>query len=162
MKNVSVKLQMKQNLKQPEILLAALKRKLPALIVLIFVIGGAGILVSKFSSSTGTGSKVDVKVPTLSTVAKVGEKAFAKNCAKCHGNNAAGGPGGPPLVHAIYNPGHHGDMAFILAMQRGTQQHHWRFGNMPPQPQVNQTDAKAIIRYIRELQVANNIIYRRH
>lgn len=94
----------------------------------------------------------------LSSAAEFGKRAFDSVCAACHGENAAGSEGfGPPLVHKIYEPSHHGDMAFLMAAQRGVQAHHWRFGNMPPQERVTQGDVKAIITYVRELQRANGI-----
>jgi mono/diheme cytochrome c family protein len=138
-----------------------LKEKLPALLVLAVVVGG--VLVFIYQSNTPTGAAlVDVKVPALSAVALQGEAAFAKNCAECHGANAGGGTGGPPLVHNIYNPGHHADGAFWLALQRGVPQHHWRFGNMPPQSHISEAVTKAIVVYVRELQVANGIGYQPH
>jgi mono/diheme cytochrome c family protein len=139
-----------------------LKEKLPALLVLAVVIGGAWVMINQSINKSGSASVVDVKVPALSSIGRQGEKAFAANCASCHGQSAAGGDGGPPLVHKIYNPGHHADGAFSLALQRGVTQHHWQFGNMPPQPQVGAADTKAIIGYVRELQVANGIGYQPH
>ncbi|MEE9313033.1 MAG: cytochrome c [Rhizobiaceae bacterium] len=101
---------------------------------------------------------VAVTVPTLSADDKLGETAFNENCATCHGENAAGQDGvAPPLVHKIYEPNHHGDMAFVMAAKRGTRQHHWRFGNMPPQPQVTEEEMIKIITYVRTLQRANGI-----
>lgn len=101
-------------------------------------------------------------IPSLSAEARAGEVAFLENCATCHGKNAAGTDKGPPLVHDIYNPGHHADAAFHLAAQRGVPSHHWRFGNMPPLPDVTRSEMASIIAYVRELQVANGIKYRRH
>lgn len=105
---------------------------------------------------------VDVKVPPLSAAATRGKVAFDANCASCHGVNASGTDKGPPLVHDFYNPGHHADGAFFLAAKIGVRQHHWRFGNMPPQPQVTEEQVAAIVRYVRELQVANGITARPH
>ncbi|MDA1100039.1 MAG: cytochrome c [Proteobacteria bacterium] len=137
------------------------REKRTALLVLSVVAGG--VLVFIYQSSDRAGSAlVEVKVPGLSAIGQQGEAAFAKNCAQCHGENAAGGTGGPPLVHNIYNPGHHADGAFRLALQRGVPQHHWRFGNMPPQRHVGKDDANAIIAYVRELQAANGIVYQPH
>ncbi len=64
---------------------------------------------------------------------------------------------GPPLVLKIYEPSYHGDMAFLLAVQQGVRAHHWKFGTMPPQPQLIQGEVKTIIIYARELQRANGI-----
>lgn len=102
---------------------------------------------------------VAVALPeALSAHAQIGKRTFDSVCAACHGENAAGKEGfGPPLVHKIYEPSHHGDMAFLMAAERGVQAHHWRFGNMPMQQGVTQGDVKAIIAYVRELQRANGI-----
>ena len=101
---------------------------------------------------------VQVKVPTLSAPSQLGEQLFNENCASCHGKNAAGQYGvAPPLVHIIYEPNHHGDMAFQLAAKRGVRQHHWHFGSMPAVPSVTQQDVSKITAYVRELQRANGI-----
>lgn len=103
-----------------------------------------------------------MKLPELSALAANGKAAFDETCALCHGLNGAGTDKGPPLVHDIYNPGHHSDEAFFLATKIGVRQHHWRYGDMPPQPQLTQNQVLAIVRYVRELQVANGISYRPH
>ena len=53
-------------------------------------------------------------------------------------------------------------MSFVMAMKRGVRPHHWKFGSMPPQPQVNDQSIVNIINYIREVQVANGIVYQPH
>ncbi len=98
-----------------------------------------------------------VRVPVLSTEAQAGKRAFDLHCAGCHGENAGGSAAGPTLVHRIYRPGHHADVAFELAVRRGVPAHHWRFGDMPSQPAVAPTEVAQITRYIRELQRANAI-----
>ncbi|UWQ63167.1 cytochrome c [Leisingera caerulea] len=96
--------------------------------------------------------------PDLSDTAKIGKRAFDAVCAECHGDNAAGRNGmGPPLVHKIYEPSHHGDAAFLLAVRNGVSAHHWKFGNMPAQQGLTDADVKGITRYVRELQQANGI-----
>ncbi|ATG35869.1 Cytochrome c553 [Phaeobacter piscinae] len=102
---------------------------------------------------------VAVTLPdTLSAEATMGKRAFDAVCADCHGENAAGKLGGaPPLIHKIYEPSHHGDMAFQLAAANGVRAHHWKFGNMPPQPKVTRADMISIIAYVREVQRANGI-----
>jgi len=135
-------------------------RLLPIFVVGVLLFGVGAIAVRWIwpEGAVGTG----VTVPTLSTVAAQGKIAFDANCAQCHGSNAAGTANGPPLVHDIYNPGHHGDEAFFRAAKRGVPQHHWPFGNMPPQLDVSDKQLAAIVRYIRELQEANGIFYRAH
>lgn len=102
---------------------------------------------------------VEVTLPEqLSAQAQIGKTAFDAVCSTCHGANATGRMGfGPPLVHRIYEPSHHGDMAFQLAVQNGVKAHHWPFGNMPPQSGLTRGDVDAIIAYVRELQAANGI-----
>lgn len=104
-------------------------------------------------------SIVDVKLPAeLSTNAQIGKKAFDAKCAACHGENAAGQKGmAPPLVHKIYEPSHHADMAFVMAVQNGVRAHHWPFGNMPPVGGLTSGDIQYIARYVRELQRENGI-----
>ena len=69
---------------------------------------------------------------------------------------------GPPLVHVLYNPGHHTNQAFFLAVKIGVRSHHWNFGDMPPQPQVSEEQLAAIVSYVRALQEANGISYPPH
>ena len=60
--------------------------------------------------------------------------------------NAAGQNGvAPPLVHKLYEPGHHSDMAFIMAAKNGVRSHHWRFGNMPPKTLLSTPAAAAML-----------------
>lgn len=102
---------------------------------------------------------VSVMLPdTLSPKATMGKRAFDVVCADCHGENAAGKMGfAPPLIHKIYEPSHHGDMAFQMAAANGVRAHHWKFGDMSPQPEVTRADVSSIIAYIREVQRANGI-----
>ena len=53
-------------------------------------------------------------------------------------------------------------LPYLFAARRGASQHHWRYGNMLAQPQVSEEDISAIIRYVRELQLAIGIKYRPH
>ena len=102
---------------------------------------------------------VDVALPEeLSAEAQMGKRAYEAKCAECHGKNAAGQNGvAPPLVHKIYEPGHHSDMAFVMAAKQGVRAHHWDFGNMPPVKGLTDADVKLIARYVRELQRENGI-----
>jgi mono/diheme cytochrome c family protein len=81
-----------------------------------------------------------------------GEQKFAAHCAACHGVRAAGTSQGPPLVHKIYEPNHHADVAFQRAALNGVRAHHWDFGNMPKIDGVSPDDVDQIIKYIRWLQ----------
>ncbi|MDU8912251.1 cytochrome c [Aestuariicoccus sp. MJ-SS9] len=103
---------------------------------------------------------VQVALPdALSERAVLGKRAFEAKCISCHGENAAGVDGaGPPLVHKIYEPSHHGDAAFWLATQNGVRAHHWTFGSMPPVDGLTKGDVDAILTYVRALQAANGIL----
>ncbi|MEX3313529.1 cytochrome c [Sulfitobacter sp. PS-8MA] len=95
---------------------------------------------------------------TLSDAAQLGARAFDAKCSACHGTNAAGRAGmGPPLIHKVYEPSHHGDGAFMVAAINGVRQHHWSFGNMPPVEGITPAEVKSIITYVREVQRANGI-----
>ena len=59
---------------------------------------------------------------------------------------------GPPLVHIVYEPNHHADIAFQRAVALGVAAHHWRFGNMPPVPGVDEAAVERITAYVRWLQ----------
>ncbi|HKO29592.1 MAG TPA: cytochrome c [Nitrospiraceae bacterium] len=83
---------------------------------------------------------------------QVGETIFNTNCAACHGKQAAGTDHGPPLVHKIYEPNHHGDPAFLRAASEGVKAHHWQFGNMPKIEAVTSGDVDQIVKYVRWLQ----------
>lgn len=113
---------------------------------------------SSAASSTGA-PLVNVTLPTsFSSQAKLGEQAFNAVCAACHGENAVGKEGfGPPLVHKIYEPSHHGDASFHLAVEQGVRAHHWPYGNMPAQEGLTRGDVIGIVAYVRELQRANGI-----
>jgi len=102
---------------------------------------------------------VEVAIPaSLPARAEAGKTLYDRNCAACHGVAAAGQAGvAPPLIHKIYEPSHHGDIAFQMAAQNGVRAHHWRFGDMPPIAGVTQAQIDAIVAYVRALQSENGI-----
>ena len=106
------------------------------------------------SNDTGT---VSVTRADLSDAARQGEELFNANCSVCHGLNASGTNQGPPLIDRIYHPGHHPDFSIRNAVSKGSQQHHWVFGNMPPITSVSADEVENIICYVRETQLANGI-----
>ncbi len=142
------------------------------LIVIVGLLAGGVFLSARQSSQTDVqiaevpaksaqgAAIVQVNLPAaLSVEAARGKTYFDAVCASCHGANAAGLDGvGPPLVHQIYKPSHHGDGAFMVAIRNGAAQHHWSFGSMMPiaQPLTN-TEIGAITLYIRELQRENGV-----
>lgn len=151
-----------------------MKQKTTMIVLAVLVVGGLVAWRSYVNNATPQGHSmtpadtsglgqgeaiVQVDVPaTLSDQAKIGKTAFEAKCAVCHGLNAAGQNGiGPPLVHKIYEPSHHSDVAFVLAVKNGVRSHHWKFGNMPPVEGVTDGNVKNIARYVRELQRENGI-----
>jgi len=102
---------------------------------------------------------VTVSLPTSFTKREqMGAAAYTAKCADCHGVNGVGRDEiAPPLVHKIYEPSHHGDMAFELAVANGVRAHHWQFGNMPPIDGLTRADVGSIVSYVRALQRANGI-----
>lgn len=133
-----------------------------------FLVAGMAALVAAIflwiatAGPSTVSSSASITEPPLSARATEGKLHFEANCASCHGMRGAGTDKGPPFIHDIYNPGHHSDAAFLAAAKLGVRQHHWRFGNMPAQPQVSDQQATAIVQYVREVQKANGITFRPH
>ena len=114
-------------------------------------------IAAAFLLSAATAFAQDFTIPDLSADARQGGSLFVVRCASCHGLYAEGTGKGPPLLHKYYHPGHHDDGAFWRAIRKGSQQHHWRFGDMKPVEGVTDEHVPLIIRYVRELQKANGI-----
>ncbi len=137
---------------------------------MIFLVGAIGVGVMMFfgpnqssffptpasSPSSSTNAAPSTSTPTAgltpATSVASGQKLYEKNCMACHGKNAKGTEQGPTFIHKVYEPNHHGDGSFVVAAKLGVRAHHWRFGNMPAQPQVNEQQVLEIIKYIRKLQ----------
>ncbi|MFB9846546.1 c-type cytochrome [Oceanisphaera arctica] len=86
-----------------------------------------------------------------------GKQAYNENCASCHGADLKGTRQGPPFIHKVYEPSHHGDEAFYRAAANGVRAHHWRFGDMPPVPGATREEVGDIIAYIRDKQRQHGI-----
>ena len=114
------------------------------------------LLSSFFFSSEGITqtTEKEVKVPFQYAV---GKNLFEKNCSNCHGVTGDGSYEGPPLMHKIYEPSHHGDAAFYRAALNGAKAHHWNFGDMPPVPGITERDVSKIVPYVRWLQQQRGI-----
>lgn len=112
---------------------------------------------TEYSSAEATGEDAPLILPELSPIAQQGKEVFAAKCSDCHGPNADGTSEGPPLVHIIYEPNHHADISFLLAVRQGVRQHHWEFGNMDPVAGVSEEQVRTIVCFVRELQYANDI-----
>ena len=99
----------------------------------------------------------EVVIPALSDSGARGQVAYGRVCASCHGDRIDGTDKGPPLMHPIYNPGHHGDASFVTATRRGAKGHHWPFGDMKPVEGVSDAELGEIIGFVREVQKANGL-----
>ena len=98
------------------------------------------------------GESTQAPDPADSGVAEQGAALYQANCAQCHGADLRGTDQGPPHLDVIYEPGHHGDAAFVLAVRRGVQPHHWDYGAMPAIEGLSDQDIADIIAYVREQQ----------
>lgn len=113
--------------------------------VVVILIGAA----CSDSGDADSASGIPVQDPAL---VATGDALYQANCASCHGTDLRGTDQGPSHLSVVYEPGHHGDAAFLLAARNGTQQHHWRFGNMEPVPGLSDEDIAAIVAFVRENQ----------
>lgn len=127
-----------------------------SILIAIGVIGVGLTLWAKQLQHGGSGLG-DIIVPELGVQSAAGQILFNRECATCHGKDAIGGDTGPPLIHMHYERGHHDDSAFVKAVQTGVKQHHWDFGDMPPQPQIDAEEIANIIAFVRAVQEANGI-----
>jgi mono/diheme cytochrome c family protein len=110
------------------------------------------LAISACNRSTSSPVQGDAESASVTAVAESGDALFSRYCQRCHGPAATGSNFGPPLVHKIYEPGHHPDAAFYRAVQGGVRAHHWQFGNMPPVAGVGNAQVTEIIAYVRQLQ----------
>ncbi|MCO6502099.1 MAG: cytochrome c [Acidimicrobiales bacterium] len=97
------------------------------------------------------GSNTDIEPQDPGLVA-TGADLYAANCAECHGEDLRGTDKGPSHLSILYEPGHHADGAFLFAVTRGVQPHHWNFGPMPPIDGLTPADVDAIVAFVRETQ----------
>lgn len=117
---------------------------------------------SAASPATAPSKSTQPAPVVLSAQAMAGMQPYNRSCAGCHGEAGIGTKLGPPLMHKVYNPGHHADESFVRAVRNGVRQHHWQFGDMPPRPEVTDEEIALIVRFVRELQVSQGIVYEQH
>jgi len=136
---------------------SAVRRALPwigvgALVVLMAIavvgFGGGG------GADTPAGRGTGIPEQDASLVA-AGEPLYQASCAECHGADLRGTAIGPSHLSIVYEPNHHGDAAFALAISNGVRQHHWPFGDMAPVPGLSERDVEAVIAFVREQQRIN-------
>lgn len=100
-------------------------------------------------SALAQGMEIPKPSPGLMPNPNMGKPLFEKNCASCHGSDLKGSDKGPPLLHKIYEPSHHADIAFQLAVKNGARAHHWKFGDMKPVEGPTPDDVAHITAYVR-------------
>jgi len=130
-----------------------------AIVAVVFIVfgsggdgggGDAGTSEPPRDPMTGK-TEFDIPVQDPQLVAE-GEVLYKSTCAACHGSDLLGTAVGPPHRSVIYNPEHHGDGAFAMAVINGVKAHHFQFGDMPALPTVSREDFTRILSYIREMQ----------
>lgn len=121
--------------------------------------GAAGSADGAMPPAAASGAQlVAVNMPALEDAQRLGQTVFLAKCASCHGETAGGIDGaGPPLIHKIYEPSHHGDAAFFRAAELGVRAHHWRFGDMAPVEGISRAEVADVVAFIRAVQRANGI-----
>jgi len=90
-----------------------------------------------------------VEVPSSQ---KMGQMLYEKFCAECHGKDLNGTDKGPPFLHRVYLPGHHGDTSFYKAAMDGAKAHHWKFGDMKPVEGIEEAHVTLIVKFVRYVQ----------
>jgi mono/diheme cytochrome c family protein len=111
----------------------------------IFALIAASLLVA-------CGSPGQPAASAPATLVAAGADLYAANCAQCHGADLRGTRAGPSLLSIVYEPNHHSDAAFVLAVAGGVQPHHWDFGPMPPIEGLGPEDVDAIVAFVRDRQ----------
>jgi mono/diheme cytochrome c family protein len=109
------------------------------------------LVVIEFGTACG-GIAVPTTVAPSGDIVGRGKTLYAANCAQCHGDALEGTNQGPSFLSQVYEPGHHGDGAFLLAVVRGVPAHHWSFGDMPPVDGLSPEDVTAIVAFVRDVQ----------
>jgi len=118
-------------------------------LVLIMVVAVAFVGNGTTESGPDAGTGIPVQDPDL---VAVGDPLYQTNCAECHGSDLRGTDTGPSHLSIVYQPGHHGDFAFVSAARNGVPQHHWPFGDMLAVPGLSDSDLEAIVAFVRENQ----------
>lgn len=115
-------------------------------------IGCVAVLASLLSVPALAQWQIPRPSPGLMPNPNKGVALYGKSCAGCHGPDLKGTDKGPPFLHRVYEPSHHSDVSFQLAVKNGVQAHHWNFGNMLPIPDLTPDDVAHITAYIRAQQ----------
>ncbi|WP_419853663.1 c-type cytochrome [Candidatus Poriferisodalis sp.] len=81
-----------------------------------------------------------------------GAAVYQQYCAECHGADLRGTDKGPSQLSIIYEPNHHGDYAYRVAIRDGVREHHWWFGDMPPVEGITDLEIEKVISFVRSEQ----------
>lgn len=119
-------------------------RNLVAIVVLI----GVGVA----ACSAGDTSESTLTAQVSPDVVATGAELYAANCAECHGIDLRGTDRGPSHLSIVYEPNHHSDAVFLLAVRNGVRAHHWDFGPMLPVEGLSDDEVSAIVAYVRDNQ----------
>ena len=111
----------------------------------------ATIVATLAACGSGSGGEVSIQVQDPNLVS-AGADIYQASCASCHGSDLRGTERGPSHLSAVYEPNHHSDAAFLLAVRNGSPQHHWRFGDMRPVDGLSDDDIAALTAFVRETQ----------
>jgi mono/diheme cytochrome c family protein len=125
-----------------------------------FITLSVGLLLSAFIFGVSADQKAifeNPKQPKMTSELNVGKMNFDAFCSSCHGKTAGGTDKGPTFISRIYHPGHHSDGAFYAAAHNGARAHHWKFGDMAPVPDVNDSQLEYIVKYVRAVQKENGV-----
>jgi mono/diheme cytochrome c family protein len=117
--------------------------------VIIRLSTAASVLLLATACVVGSDTDIETQAPEL---VATGADLNAANCAECHGEDLQGTDKGPSHLSILYEPGHHADGAFMLAVTQGVQPHHWNFGAMPRIEGLPTEDLEAIVAFVREQQ----------
>ncbi len=110
-----------------------------------------GAIALAFVAASAAAQSMQIPKPTKGLMPNPasGKKLYEASCSQCHGNDLRGSKEGPPLIHRVYEPGHHGDASFQIAVKYGSRQHHWQFGDMKPVPDLTPDDVAHITAFVR-------------
>lgn len=86
-----------------------------------------------------------------------GRLAFERECASCHGSTGGGTENGPNLIAARYGPSEMADALIRGAVLNGVPQRSAAHPGMPALPQLRPQELDSVLRFLREIQRANDI-----
>ncbi len=121
------------------------RRANPSLSLVLVV----GLVMAACGPTTVSGPNIPIQDPEM---VAAGESLYLAYCAECHGDDLRGTELGPSHLSIVYEPNHHSDLAFVMAVRVGTPQHHWPFGAMEPVEGIEDEQIAAIIAFVRETQ----------